>query len=592
MSGEGKARGWRAVLAVTTMAVVCGGAIVGWRWWKFPERVRVALPVAPELSGKPVELRNAFVAAQAKTQSRREVLVGVAELGRLYHVNGYLAQAETCWRLLHEQQPREGRWWYYLADARRASSDYAAVESLLQQTIARAPEYSPAWLQLAALEFKSGNLEAAENHYRRRLALVPGDPHARLGLARIALQRGQRVEARRELEQIAKDTPDFPPAQNLLAELLAADGETVRARDHRWRGREAGRFKEPEDPWLSELIAWCYDADRLCVLGTMEYQTQRHAQARALLERAKALAPSDAAIRTLLGELYLKMGEAARAKEILEPMQRDAGAMKIKLPVGFYVTLSEAHHALGTVDEALRVLNVGLGAYPDSAELLHQRGAILLGASRVEQAAAAFREAVRCNPNHADAAFNLGMLLLAARQHDEAIGWLRRAIAAQPTHPQALTLLARIEMEAGRLDQAWAYLEPLFENNSGVPQVRQLVGRWQWQAGNLVEKQDAARAENYYRGGIEVSPDDPELQASLGVLLLTRGRFSDALAPLEAYHRLQPENARSALFLGQVYASLRRIDEARRVLTQGEQIATRAGQKATAEFCREILRQL
>ena len=126
-----------------------------------------------------------------------------------------------------------------------------------------------------------------------------------------------------------------------------------------------------------------------------------------------------------------------------------------------------------------------------------------------------------------------------------------------------------------------------------MPQVRQLVARWHWQAGNVASRiPDAARAENYFRAGVNVHPADPELHASLGVLLLTQGRFADALAALEAYHRLQPENARSALFLGQAYASVGRLDDARRVLAHGEQLALRAGQAATAQHCREMLQQL
>jgi len=206
---------------------------------------------------------------------------------------------------------------------------------------------------------------------------------------------------------------------------------------------------------------------------------------------------------------------------------------------------------------------------------------------------ATFGEVVKRSPNHADAAFNAGMLLLRAGRRDDAQAWLKRVITAQPAHPQALTLLARLAMENGALEQAWAYLEPLYENNSGLPQVRHLVGRWYWQAGNAASaRQDQARAESSYRAGLEVSPDDAELPASLGVLYLSQARFTDALAPLEAYHRLRPENPQSALFLGQVYASLGRREDARRVLALGERIALRAGQTATANHCREILRQL
>jgi hypothetical protein len=66
----------------------------------------------------------------------------------------------------------------------------------------------------------------------------------------------------------------------------------------------------------------------------------------------------------------------------------------------------------------------------------------------------------------------------------------------------------------------------------------------------------------------------------------------DAFAPLDAFHKLQPNDPQSALFLGQVYAQLGRAEEARRILTEGEQLATHAGQTTTAAHFREMLQGL
>jgi Flp pilus assembly protein TadD len=76
------------------------------------------------------------------------------------------------------------------------------------------------------------------------------------------------------------------------------------------------------------------------------------------------------------------------------------------------------------------------------------------------------------------------------------------------------------------------------------------------------------------------------------VLLLVAGRLEEARGPLEIYRRVKPADPQSSLFLGQVYARLGRLDDARRVLNEGAQIAERAGNTNTARFCREILQQL
>ena len=122
---------------------------------------------------------------------------------------------------------------------------------------------------------------------------------------------------------------------------------------------------------------------------------------------------------------------------------------------------------------------------------------------------------------------------------------------------------------------------------------RQLMAFWHLLAGMDAEKRkDLAAAEKHYREGVSIDPRAPELHARLGSLCLILGRFADAVPPLEAYHRIQPENAQADLFLGQAYAATGRREDARRVLTEGAQISDKAGNATTAQHCREILKQL
>ena len=116
---------------------------------------------------------------------------------------------------------------------------------------------------------------------------------------------------------------------------------------------------------------------------------------------------------------------------------------------------------------------------------------------------------------------------------------------------------------------------------------------WHLLAGAEAEKnKDPAAAAQHYRDGLAILPDHPELQLRFGTVCLIQGRFSDAIAPLEAYRRSVPNNPTSALFLGQAYAGAGRREEARKILTEGAEQAERAGNATTAQSCREILRQL
>jgi HemY protein len=573
------------LLALLAVALAVGGAL----WWRGERvaRIRRALPALPAAVPQGT-LREQLAKARAGADTGD--LAAVAELGRLYHANEMEPAAEACWRLLIREQPRAAQWHYYLADLLRRQGDQAAVEAELELTVSADPGAAVAWLQLAEMKFKSGRLDAAETAYRRRLELLPGDPYAQLGLARVAQQRGHTDETLGDLERLLQQQPKFSTAQNLYAELLAAAGREDEADLHRWLGREAGRFREADDPWLEEINARCYEPSRLCHLAVIAYQTNQPDRCRALLERALALAPADALPYQLLGTLLLEQNSAAAARELLASgIDRAQGTPPTAL---HYLKLAEACRALGQEEAARQALAGGLRLHPDSSDLLHAQGNQLKRDGRLADAAAAYRRAVELNPAFVEADFALAILLLETRRPDEAVQALHHALAMQPTFPKALLLLARLEMEAGRMENAGRYLLPLLKANPGAAEIRQITASWHLQAGRAVERADPAAAERHYRDGLALVPENAELNASLGVQLLISNRVAEAVPHLETYHRLQPANAQAALFLGQAYARTGRLPEARAVLSAGLDQAEQAGQSATARNFREILTML
>ena len=585
-------RPWLRVAGLMIVLVALGfGATRAWQWYRLPERVQNALPTPPNFTGKPAILSELVAKATTLCHTRGHALEGVEELGKLYHANGYREGAEACWRLLHREQPREARWIYFLADLRRAASDYDSVASLLAETVKLAPDYSPAWLWRANLELKTGQLATAEHDFKQRLALVPKDSHAFLGLARVAQQRGQNDAARKLVEQLVQDAPQLSTGHNLYAEILSAAGDTEGARKQRWLGRETERFREADDPWLDGLNAWCYDFTRLCVLAVIEGQTERGDKGKSFIERAVQLEPGNPIGYELLGKFYRKAGEMEKARDTFEKGLRVAKDHKPS-PM-YYVNLSEVYRQLKEPGGALQIAQRGLAENKDQLELYDAVGVALADLNRQEEAVAAFREALAHSPNDTNSNYNLGMSLLVLGRQDEAHDAFKRSLVLQPTFMKALSLLGRWEMEAGRLDTAGEYLKQLYESHPDLPEARQMLARWNLLSGQVAEKKNDLNAvEEYYRAAAALDPGRAELQVTLGVFYLVHGRVNDALAPLEAFHKLQPNDPQSSLFLGQVYAQLGRADEARRVLTEGERLATRAGQTTTTAHFREMLQGL
>lgn len=580
-------------LALTTVGLAAlGGGFAAWRWAEPASRANSQSPQAgPHRPAGVGRLLDIHLHVAEQKLAVRPALAR-EELGMLYHANGFLTEAEECWRWLRTAEPKVGRWTYLLADVRHQLGDMAAYEDLLEETVARAPDYAPAWLKLADLRFKSGRLDEAEAAYVRRLAVIPGDPYARLGLARIDRQRGRAAESADAIAALVRDHPGFAPAHNLHAENLAARGDRAAARRHRWLGREAGRFQEADDPWLRQLVGRCYDAKRLATHGTAAHQLGDSSRARSLLERAVQAAPDDPDAYDVLGDLLLKQSDPANARVWLEKGLQVAREQGKAAPTGLVVNLAEATRLTGEPGKALALLDGSIRAN-DAAELYLARGVMLDALERLPEAEASLREALERSPNDAAVRFNLALVLLQQDRRSEATDHLRAALRQQPTHAKALTILGQLEIEAGRLEVAGDYLEPLFEANPGIPEVLELVGYWRLQAGlAATARRDLAAAERHFREGMEAQPGNPDLPISLAGLLLSADRAEEALAPLATYRQLRPNEAQGPFYAAQALARVGRRAEARLAAQEALQLAEQAGNAAMAERCRELLRQL
>ncbi|MEZ5277443.1 MAG: tetratricopeptide repeat protein [Opitutaceae bacterium] len=576
-----------------SLVVVATGIVSAslWHAWTLPSRIARNLPDPPDSSRMSDVLRARLREAETQATGGPDRLEGVEHLASLYHANGFLPEAAACWSLLAVEQPEVGRWTYCLADLAATAGKPTETGDLLATTVRLAPDYAPAWLKLGDLALKTGDPAAAHRAYERRLALEPDDPYARLGLARLAIQEGDSRGARTTLEEILEKHSDFSAAHNLLAEILAANGDSPEVTYHRWAGRESGRFRKADDPWLDELQAWCYDPGRLRTLGTMANQTGDRENAIQLLTRAVEMSTEDPYGYALLGDAYLGHGEAAAACDVLEEGLAIEGEIE---PVELhYTTLAQAYRELGEPEKAIQVVRDGILRIGGSCELYDALGIALGETGAFEEAAAAFAAALAVKPGDANANYNRANALLNLGRQEEALFHLRQSLTLQPTFPKSLFMLARYEMDAGDLEKAGEYLRPLYVSHPEQDGVRQLMVAWLIRSGKEADKKGDKRvAESLYREGLTIDPDSTTLNIDLGVLLLINDRVPEALPLLENYHRLQPDDPQGALFLGQAYARSGKLADARTVLERGAAAADAQGNTRTAAFCREILSQL
>jgi|RhiMethySRZTD1v2_1073278.scaffolds.fasta_scaffold325503_1 tetratricopeptide (TPR) repeat protein len=179
-------------------------------------------------------------------------------------------------------------------------------------------------------------------------------------------------------------------------------------------------------------------------------------------------------------------------------------------------------------------------------------------AGKWQQAADAFRDALRRNPDDADAQFNVALSEERLGAADRARSAYQAALRLDPEHVPSLVNLARLERQTGRADQAVELLErasrrPALASEPGLWVQRSMTER---AAGNLAEAEKSARHALSLRR-------DPGAYEALALVSSARGQNREAeLLALSAL-RLDEERASTHVTLGLVAYRLGEVGRAR-----------------------------
>ncbi len=236
---------------------------------------------------------------------------------------------------------------------------------------------------------------------------------------------------------------------DLIVSLYEKTGQHDRAEAIRGAAKASGAYRDAPDPWVDQLIDFCFDPYRLALAAGVAGQGGNTAAAVALLERAAELAPEDVAVHFQLGGIAEMRGDFKAAMEqferctVLAPDFADGWAH-----------LSALQAKTGQAAAAERTLMTGLARCPDSPGLHLQRARNLKEAGRTFDAIGEFQTSIRLRPNEPDAYVELGNLYIQAGNEPEGVRLMHQAYEADPGHPMALIVLSLSSINA--VDEAAA----------------------------------------------------------------------------------------------------------------------------------------
>lgn len=360
----------------------------------------------------------------------------------------------------------------------------AEVMSLMNDAVrelARAVELEPGLAEahefLGFAERYRRNPRAEEASYRRALACEPGRPGASLFLAYLLDSRGAQAEALRLLltvpdaqrstehyllmGRLAGATEDQEEERKAYVLAVLSSPEDTRVYQVLW---DATGFKKHFDVFnaaMEEVLAERPDAYLAhYFLGFSHQYAKRPEEAVAAFRRALVINPEYFRARLMIAEVLRQdlRDEAAARTEYLELLRVDPGnsrAREVLAGMAFaaardrdldnaviiFTALKEAeptqwvHRAnLALImkernrpDEAVKIYEEAEELFPYEAQIPNDRGLLLMGLGRTEEAFAAFRTALDRDSEFLDALENLGAYSLLGGDAEAAIGYFRRA---------------------------------------------------------------------------------------------------------------------------------------------------------------------
>ncbi len=156
---------------------------------------------------------------------------------------------------------------------------------------------------------------------------------------------------------------------------------------------------------------------------------------------------------------------------------------------------------------------------------------------RLDEASAAYVDAIRLNPRLAAAHLHLGLVRVAQDRQEEALFLFNKAVEIEPKQPAYWEILGAFYQRLERSPEAIVCWQRLLDLMPANPVPAHLALAWA-----LLEENRVAEAEPHYMAALALAPDSPDVHLSLGMFHQDRGELEEAEAEYRNAIELQPDH--------------------------------------------------
>ena len=284
----------------------------------------------------------------------------------------------------------------YLNDER-----YSEAVTAFQNAITLDPDFTTAHYNLGLTHLKMETYPRAVDALQKTITLDWTYKAAHHSLALAYLGQQELGKAREAAREVLKLDANYQPARSLLEAIDPSftPPET-----------QVSTPPEPEQPTAQQSAAKPRQETHY-ELGVAYKDSKMYTEAIAEFQKAIDLDPNFVAAYVSLGELYLEMGQ-------LDEVENAANtALKID------ANSQPAHQLLDAIRQARLIQSTQPISIPSSesdVKKYHERGEAFLNNKQYNEAAAAFKRAIKADPDFADAHYGLGVAYLEMGALDDA----------------------------------------------------------------------------------------------------------------------------------------------------------------------------
>ncbi len=411
-----------------------------------------------------------------------------------------------------------------------ARDDQAGAIASFEQALEVAPGFFPAAQNLARIAEQEGDAQKAKAIYEASWK-AGGSEAATLALVDLAVRGGDVEGALTRLNEAVKTFPNSVRARLGLMRLLVASSRLEQA-------EAAADLAVTDFPNVPDILLLKAEVD--IRTGDRNDAQTAAAQLQTLLDQYK----NNGQLLAAAGALQLQLGNLTLARQNLE-LAFESG----RTPPGALLNMARLEIAEGNPSRAQAIIKEleEKGAAGEELELL--KGDVLAAAGRADEAYAHFKALAETGSRAGTT--NYALMAMSRGERETAQKVIRQWVQDNPEDTGMKLLLANLQIQSGETQRAKAQYESLLPSDDPV-----VLNNLAW----IYMNEGDDRAVTMARQANEVAPNNPDIEDTLGWILVQSGSLREGLRFLRSSARAKPDNAEVQYHLG---VALHKADNAR-----------------------------